>query len=90
MQRGVDGSFWPSVLHFFVNVNRKNLSAVNNTHKNKFKNFSGRQDKPLDKEGDRSLIALESIDLPRLVGEIFSLVPKQPVRYKLKKKQYSG
>ena len=72
-----------------IHVIRKNSSTVNKneTHKQN-KKLPGRQDRPLDKESHRSVVALEGIDLQRWVQEILSLGPKQPVRDKIKENHF--
>ena len=56
---------------------------MNETHKNKFKSLSERQDRPLGKKGDKSVKALAGLDLSRWLQEL-SLGPKHSVRDKFK------
>ena len=56
---------------------------MNEIFKNKFKNLSERQDRPLGKKGDKSVKALAGLDLSSWLQEL-SLGPKHSVRDKFK------
>ena len=56
----------------------------------KIKKLSERQDRPLGEKGDRSVVALEGIYLPRWLKEFLTQGLKYPVGDKIKESQFSA
>ena len=82
VQRGVDEKFWPSVMKYLSLRGQRETTTVKETHQKKLIKLSERQDRPLRKQGEGSVRALDDVELPNWVPELLALGPKQPVRDK--------
>ena len=82
VQRGVDEKFWPSVIKNLSLRGQRQTATVKETHQKKLMKLSERQDRPLRKQGEGSVRALDDVDLPNWVQQVLALGPKHPVRDK--------
>ena len=58
-------------------------ATVKETHRKKLMKLSESQDRPLGKQGEGSVRALDDVELPNWVQQVLALGPKHPVRDKL-------
>ena len=63
-------------------MGQRQTTTVKETHQKKLMKLSERQDRPLGKQGEGSVKALEDVELPIWVQQMLALVPKHPVRDK--------
>ena len=82
VQRGVDEKFWPSVIKYLSLRGQRQKTTVKETQQKKLMKLSERQDKPLGKQGEGSVRALDDVELPNWVQQVLALGPKHPVRDK--------
>ena len=61
---------------------RRQTTTVKETHQKKLIKLTERQDRPLGKQGDNSVKALDDFELPNWVQQVLALGPKHPVRDK--------
>ena len=61
---------------------QRQTKTVNESLQKKLLKLSGRQDRPLGKQGEGSLRALDDVELPNWVQQVLALGPKDPVRDK--------
>ena len=80
--RGVDEKFWPSVIKYLSLRGQRQTATVKETHQKKLMKLSERQDRPLGKQGEGSIRALDNVELPNWVQQVLALGPKHPVRDK--------
>ena len=83
VQRGVDEKFWPSVINYLSLRGQRQTATVKETHQKKLMKLSERQDRPLGKQGEGSVRALDDVELPNWVQQVLALGPKHPVRDKI-------
>ena len=83
VQRGVDEKFWPSVIKYLSLRGQRQTATVKKTHQKKLMKLSERQDRPLGKQGEGSVRALDDVELPNWVQQVLALGPKHPVRDKV-------
>ena len=61
---------------------QRQTATVKETHQKKLMKLSERQDRPLGKQGEGSVRALDDIELPLWVQQVLALGPEHPVRDK--------
>ena len=74
--------------HLSLRGQRQTTTTVKETHQKKLMKVSERQDRPLGKQGEGSVKALDDVELPNWVQQVLGLVPKRPVRDKLNEIQF--
>ena len=79
VQRGVNEKFWPSVIKYLSFRGQRQTTIVNETHQNKLMKLSERQDRPLGKQVEGSVRALDDVELPNWLEQVLALGPKHPV-----------
>ena len=82
VRSGVDEKFWPSVIKYLSLREQRQTATVKETHQKKLMKLSERQDRPLGKQGEGSVRALDEVELPNWVQQVLALGPKHPVRDK--------
>ena len=82
VQRGGDEKFWPSVIKYLSLRGQRQTTTVRETHQKKLMKLSERQDRPLGKQGEGSVRALDDVELPNCVQQVLALGPKHLVRDK--------
>ena len=82
VQRGVNEKFWPSVIKYLSLSGQRQTTKVEETHQNRLMKLSQRQDRPLVKQGEGSVRALDDVELPNWVEQGLALEPKHPLRDK--------
>ena len=82
VQRVVDEKFWPSVIKNLSLRGQRQPTTAKETHQKKLMKLSERQDRPLGKQGEGSVRALDDVELPNWVQQVLALGPKHPVRDK--------
>ena len=82
VQRGVDENFWPSVIKYLSLRRQRQTTIVKETHQKKMMELSEREDRPLGKQGEGSVRALDDVKLRSWVQQVLPLGPKHPVRNK--------
>ena len=82
VQRGVDEKFWPSVIKYLSLRGQRQTATVKETHQKKLMKLSERQGRPLEKQGEGSVRALDDVEIPNWVQQVLALGPKHPVRDK--------
>ena len=80
--RGVDEKFWPSVIKYLSLRGQRQITTVKDTHQKKLMKIPERQDRPLGKQGEGSVRALDDVELSNWVQKVLALGPKHPVRDK--------
>ena len=83
VQRGVEEKFWPSVIKYLRLRGQRQTTTVKETHQKKLMKLSERQDRPLGKQGEGSVTALDDAELPNWLQHVLALGPKYPVRDKI-------
>ena len=78
-RRDADEKFWPSVMKYLSLMGQRQTTTVKETHQKKLMKLSERQDRPLGKQGEGSVRALDDVELPNWVQKVLALGPKHPV-----------
>ena len=82
VQRGVDEEFWPSVMKYLSLWGQRQTTTVKETHQKKLMKLSERQDRPLGKQDEGSVRALDDVELRNWVQQVLAIGSKHPVRDK--------
>ena len=82
VQRGVNEKFWPSVIKYSSLRGQRQTTKVKETHQNRLMKLSQRQDRPLVKQSEGSVRALDDVELTNWVEQVLALEPKHPLRDK--------
>ena len=80
VRRGIDEQWWPSIAFYLKLQARIAIHDIKDRHEKKLKKLAERQDRPLMKVNDKSVRALDGIELPKWVHEVLGFGPKHPVR----------
>ena len=78
----VDEKFWPSVMEDLSLRGQRQTTTLKETHQKKLMKLSERQDRPLGKQGEGSVRAVDDVELPIWVQQVLALGPKHLVRDK--------
>ena len=84
VQREVNEELWPLVARYSTLRETKTTSAIKETHQKKLKKLAERQDCPLGRRSERSVLTIDDIELPHWIQHLLSLGTKHPVSYKIK------
>ena len=79
VQRCLDEKFWPSVFKYLSLRGQRQTATVKESHQKKLVKLSERQERPLGKQGEGSVRALDDVELPNWVQQVLALGPKHPV-----------
>ena len=82
VQRGVYDKFCPSVMKLLSLRRQRQITTVKKNRQKKLLRLSERQDRPLGKQSEGSVKALDDIELSDWVQQVLVLGPKHPVRDK--------
>ena len=80
VRRGIDEQWWPSIAFYLKLQARIAIHDIKDRHEKKLKKLAERQDRPLMKVNDKSVRALDGIELLKWVHEVLGFGPKHPVR----------
>ena len=75
-------SFRPSVIKYLSLRGQRQTTTVKETHQKKLVKLTERQDRPLGKQGEGSVKAIDDVELTNWVQQVLALGPKHPVRDK--------
>ena len=72
VHRGVDEKFWPSVIKYLTLRGQRQTATVKETHQKKLMKLSEWLDRPLGKQGEGSVRALDDVELPNWVQQVLA------------------